>query len=41
MVENLHKLTAAMQPEFEDEEAIDPFDFKECNFKLKAKMLQV
>jgi hypothetical protein len=32
------KLTAAMQPEFEDEEAIDPFDFWEgANFKLKAK----
>ena len=27
-----------MQPEFEDEEAIDPFDFwKGANFKLKAK----
>jgi hypothetical protein len=32
------KLTAAMQPEFEDEESIDPFDFwKGANFKLKAK----
>ena len=32
------KLTAAMQPEFEDEEAIDPFDFwLGANFKLKAK----
>ena len=32
------KLTAAMQPEFEDEEAIDPFDFRQgANFKLKAK----
>ena len=32
------KLTAAMQPEFEDEEAIDPFDFWQgANFKLKAK----
>jgi hypothetical protein len=32
------KLTAAMQPEFEDEEAIDPFDFwSGANFKLKAK----
>jgi len=32
------KITAAMQPEFEDEEAIDPFDFwKGANFKLKAK----
>ena len=33
-----NKLTAAMQPEFEDEEAIDPFDFWQgANFKLKAK----
>ena len=32
------KLTAAMQPEFEDETAIDPFDFWQGgNFKLKAK----
>ena len=32
------KLTAAMQPEFEDEEAIDPFDFWQgANFRLKAK----
>ena len=32
------KLTAAMQPEFEDEEAIDPFDFWQgANFKIKAK----
>ena len=32
------KLTAAMQPEFEDEEAIDPFDFWQgANFKLKSK----
>ena len=32
------KLTAAMQHEFEDEEAIDPFDFWQgANFKLKAK----
>ena len=32
------KLTAAMQPEFEDEEAIDPFDFWQgATFKLKAK----
>ena len=32
------KLTAAMQPEFEDEEAMDPFDFWQgANFKLKAK----
>ena len=32
------KLTTAMQPEFEDEQAIDPFDFWQgANFKLKAK----
>ena len=32
------KLTAAMQPKFEDEEAIDPFDFWQgANFKLKAQ----
>ena len=32
------KLTAAMQPEFEDEEAIDPFDFWQgANFSSKAK----
>ena len=32
------KLTEAMQPEFEDETAIDPFDFwTGANFKLKAK----
>ena len=32
------KLTEAMQPEFEDETTIDPFDFwKGANFKLKAK----
>ena len=32
------KLMSAMQPEFEDEEAINPFDFWEgANFKLKAK----
>jgi len=32
------KITAAIQPEFEDEEAIDPFDFWQgANFKLKAK----
>ena len=32
------KITAAMQPEFEDEVAIDPFDFWQgANFKLKAK----
>ena len=37
------KLTAAMQPEFEDEEAIDPFDFWQgANFKLKdLRTLQV
>ena len=26
-----------MQPEFEDEEAINPFDFCSANFKLKLK----
>ena len=32
------KLMSAMQPEFEDEEAINPFDFWEgASFKLKAK----
>ena len=32
------KLTAAMQPEFEDEEAIDPFDFwKGADFNLRLK----
>jgi hypothetical protein len=32
------KITAAMQPEFEDETPIDPFDFwTGANFKLKAK----
>lgn len=32
------KITTAMQPEFEDEQAIDPFDFWQgANFKLKAK----
>ena len=32
------KITAAIQPEYEDEEAIDPFDFwAGANFKLKAK----
>jgi hypothetical protein len=32
------KITEAMNPEFEDEEAIDPFDFWQgSNFKLKAK----
>ena len=34
------KLTAAMQPEFEDEEPINPFDFwKGANFKLKIKQV--
>ena len=33
-------LTAAMQPEFDDEEAINPFDFwKGANFKLKIKQV--
>lgn len=32
------KITTAMQPEFEDEQSIDPFDFWQgANFKLKAK----
>ena len=32
------KLTAAMQPEFEDEQAINPFDFwAGANFKIKIK----
>ena len=32
------KLTAAMQPEFEDETPMDPFDFWQgANFRLKAK----
>jgi len=32
------KITAAMQPEFEDEEPINPFDFWQgANFKLKIK----
>ena len=32
------KITAAMQPEFEDEDPINPFDFwKGANFKLKIK----
>lgn len=32
------KITAAMQPEFEDEVAFDPFDFWQgANFRLKAK----
>ena len=35
------KLTAAMQPEFEDEEAIDPFDFWQgANFKLKIRKVE-
>ena len=34
------KITAAMQPEFEDEEPINPFDFwKGANFKLKIRKL--
>ena len=34
------KITAAMQPEFEDEEPINPFDFwKGANFKLKIKQV--
>jgi len=34
------KMTAAMQPEFDDEEAINPFDFwKGANFKLKIKQV--
>ena len=34
------KLTAAMQPEFDDEEAINPFDFWQgANFKLKIKQV--
>ena len=33
-----HKLTAAMQPEFEDETPINPFDFWQgANFKLKIR----
>jgi len=32
------KITAAMQPEFEDEQAINPFDFwAGANFKIKIK----
>ena len=32
------KITAAMQPEYEDEQAIDPFDFWQgANFKMKIK----
>ena len=32
------KITAAMQPEFEDEDPINPFDFWQgANFKLKIK----
>ena len=34
------KITAAIQPEFDDEEAINPFDFwKGANFKLKIKQV--
>ena len=34
------KITASMQPEFEDEEPINPFDFwKGANFKLKIKQV--
>ena len=34
------KITAAMQPEFDDEEAINPFDFWQgANFKLKIKQV--
>ena len=34
------KITAAMQPEFDEEEAINPFDFwKGANFKLKIKQV--
>ena len=34
------KITAAMQPEFEDEDPINPFDFwKGANFKLKIKQV--
>jgi len=34
------KITASMQPEFDDEEAINPFDFwKGANFKLKIKQV--
>ena len=34
------KITAAMQPEFEDEEPINPFDFWQgANFKLKIKQV--
>jgi hypothetical protein len=35
------KLNAAMNPEFEDEEAINPFDFwKGANFKLKIRTVE-
>lgn len=35
------KLMSAMQPEFEDEEAINPFDFwKGANFKLKIRQVE-
>ena len=34
------KITASMQPEFEDEDPINPFDFwKGANFKLKIKQV--
>ena len=34
------KLTSAMQPEFDDDEPINPFDFwKGANFKLKIKQV--
>ena len=34
------KITAAMQPEFDDDEAINPFDFWQgANFKLKIKQV--
>ena len=34
------KITASMQPEFDDEEAINPFDFWQgANFKLKIKQV--
>ena len=37
---NFDKITAAMQPEFDDEEAINPFDFWQgANFKLKIKQV--
>ena len=33
------KITVAMQPEFEDEEPINPFDFERWRFKLKIKQV--